>query len=328
MGRLKDTLEGHADRWDLSLRLWQRGQFPQAIAFYGPAGIGKKRFAAAFLQYVLCQNPESAPCGECPACLRVEKKNSESVFWAEPQNGVLKIETARAILNFLGLRALSTSRWVVIEDAETMNSAFANAILKIIEEPPAATHFLFLTASVSRLLPTVRSRLQRLSFSPLSLEEMQRLSDAPVWALKASQGRMSNLEQLTSGTSSELRERALAALMDVARGRKEGISALSEEARQKEPFLTLLMFQQQFLRDAMLLNQEDGDGDERAAGQIMHVDKAEALRELGTVPQERLARAWKSVFDAEGECLAHLDRGLILENLYHDLSDALRLEVQ
>lgn len=324
MGRLKDGLEGHADRWDLSLRLWRRGQFPQAMAFYGPAGIGKKRFTGAFLQYVLCQNPESAPCGECPACLRVEKKQSESVFWAEPQNGVLKIETARAILNFLGLRALSTSRWVVIEDAETMNSAFANAILKIIEEPPTATHFLFLTTSVSRLLPTVRSRLQRLSFSPLSLEEMQRLSDAPVWALKASQGRMSNLEQLTSGTSSELRERALAALVDVVRGRKEGFSALGEEARQKEPFLTLLMFQQQFLRDAMLLGNED----ERAAGQVMHIDKAEALRELSAVPQECLVRAWKSVFEAEGECLAHLDRGLILENLYHDLNEVLRLEVQ
>ena len=86
--------------WQSLLRQERAGHLAHAMAFAGPSGIGKKRFAWAFAQALLCER-EERPCGECPACRRVENQQSESVLFLEPQKGVIKLESGAKYLQFL-----------------------------------------------------------------------------------------------------------------------------------------------------------------------------------------------------------------------------------
>ncbi len=87
--------------------------------------------------------------------------------WVEPDGAAIKVEQARAVGEFAVQTAqLGPRKVVAIDAAHTMNVNTANALLKTLEEPPANTHLLLATEYWTRLLPTVRSRLQRRAVAP------------------------------------------------------------------------------------------------------------------------------------------------------------------
>lgn len=65
------------------------------------------------------------------------------------------------------------AKTVLIFDAHAMTEGFANALLKILEEPPPNTYFLLITSQATKLLPTIRSRCQQIEFSPLNLAQIE-----------------------------------------------------------------------------------------------------------------------------------------------------------
>jgi len=88
--------------------------------------------------------------------------------------GEIVVEDVRRLSRFFGLSAADGGRRVVIVDtADEMNVSAANALLKMLEEPPARTTLLLISHQPSRLLPTIRSRCRTLRLSPLSPDDMQ-----------------------------------------------------------------------------------------------------------------------------------------------------------
>lgn len=183
--------------WRRLLELDQR--LPHALLFAGPAGLGKRDFAAALAARLLCLQPraDGLACGQCQPCgwrqagthpdyftlipaaaaARLEAAAEaaettaaagEEKAGAEPKaaSQQIVIEQVRSLHDALSLTAHRDGRRVVIIDpAEAMNPNAANALLKLLEEPPAGCVFLLLSSTPRRLLPTIRSRCQQWSFS-------------------------------------------------------------------------------------------------------------------------------------------------------------------
>jgi DNA polymerase-3 subunit delta' len=169
-------LTGHRHLLDLIARAATRGSLPPSVIFAGPEGVGKRTAAVALAQLMNCLTPVvqaggwSDACGECPSCKRIGRGVHADVLLLEPgDTGVIKIDQVRDAVERAAYRPFEGRRRVVIiDDADLMNADAQNALLKTLEEPPAASTFVLVTSRPDMLLPTVRSRCQRLRFGRLS----------------------------------------------------------------------------------------------------------------------------------------------------------------
>ena len=149
------------------------GKVPHAYLFVGPRGVGK-RFTATILAAALCcDGPAPRPCGGCTHCRKIGARTHPDVRILEvPQDKrKIPIEAVREAERWLGVSPHEVRAKVLIVDpAEEMTDAAANAILKTLEEPRSGSFIALVTASASALLPTVRSRCQIVRFRPLKAE--------------------------------------------------------------------------------------------------------------------------------------------------------------
>lgn len=206
MARILDSVVGHKETIARLLDAKIRGVFPTTLLFTGPAGVGRAIVARGIAQALCCEkDPEG--CGTCGSCLRIEKNQSESLRIVSAEKNQIKIEQSREILDFLSLRSISGTRVVIFEEAETLNTQAANALLKALEEPPEGTYFILIARSTNQVLPTVSSRSVHVAFHPLSANELASKSKAPRWAIEAAHGSFKKLEELQN--SSENRDSAV-----------------------------------------------------------------------------------------------------------------------
>ena len=164
-------LAGHDQLKPLIARAALRGTLPPSLIFAGPAGVGKRRAALALAQLVNCLSPaEEDACGACASCRRIVRGVHADVLIIEPgESGAIKIDQIRDAVERAAYRPFEGRRRVVILDqAEAIMPGAQDALLKTLEEPPTTTTFVLVTASPELLLPTIRSRCQRLRFGRLS----------------------------------------------------------------------------------------------------------------------------------------------------------------
>lgn len=156
---------------------WQRlrqqlelQQLPHALLLAGPPAVGKRRFASALCAMLLCLEPEppsGVACGRCRACLLRLAGTHPDAHWIAPEESgkMIKIDQVRTVVEFVAQTAQQGGRKVVVlEPAEAMNRSSANALLKTLEEPAGAATLILLADAPGRLLPTIRSRCQRIDF--------------------------------------------------------------------------------------------------------------------------------------------------------------------
>lgn len=172
------------------MRAAKESRLAGTLLFSGPSGIGKKHAALALAQAVVCEKGVEGACGECGSCLRIEKGQSESLLQISPDGAQIKIEQARDALQFIGLRTLGRGRAIIIDQAHLLGPQAANALLKSLEEPPAATHFILVTPLAAAVLPTIRSRSQLVRFKPLSDSDLAKIlgDQADEWVIEAARG--------------------------------------------------------------------------------------------------------------------------------------------
>ncbi|WP_019505852.1 DNA polymerase III subunit gamma/tau [Pleurocapsa sp. PCC 7319] len=142
-----------------------------AYLFAGPRGTGKTstaRILAKSLNCLSVEQPTVEPCGECSSCRSIERSNSIDVteIDAASHNGV---DNARELVELSHL-APSQVRYkiFIIDEAHGLTNAAQNALLKLIEEPPAKTIFILCTTELHKVLPTIVSRCQLFNFKSLS----------------------------------------------------------------------------------------------------------------------------------------------------------------
>ncbi|MCI0652090.1 MAG: DNA polymerase III subunit delta' [Planctomycetes bacterium] len=146
-----------------------------AYLFVGPRGTGKGTFAAELARALLCRAANEArdfaACGECVSCRTFASGNHPSFLRLAPAPGKqIEIDAVRAIIEELALRS-GERRVVILDDAERIGIEAANALLKILEEPPLGTVFILASSRAARLPATIHSRCHRVPFVPLQRDD-------------------------------------------------------------------------------------------------------------------------------------------------------------
>jgi DNA polymerase III subunit delta' len=167
-------ITGHRQLFQLIGRAASRGTLPPSLLFIGPDGVGKRMAAVALAQLLNCLTPRTEvgvdSCGECAACRRIARGVHADVLIIEPgDTGSIKVDQVREAIERSAYRPFEGRRRVVVVDvADALLSEAQNALLKTLEEPPAASTFILVTSRPDMLLPTVLSRCQRMRFGRLA----------------------------------------------------------------------------------------------------------------------------------------------------------------
>lgn len=295
--------------------VWQRltasrARPAQTLLIGGPAGVGKRALAQAWAKTLLCEAPTATleSCGVCAACHWFDAGTHPDlrvVTLAEKEkDGVVKtashieVDQARDAVAFIQLSTHRAGRRVLIVDpADALNPASANALLKALEEPPPGTVFLLVADRVRQLLPTIRSRAQRIDLgipareAALAWLNDKGLAEAATRLALAGGAPLRAQDSGPDGTAA--RNSVLGALADPAR-----IAPVAQAESWKDiPPATLHAIAYRWLADLL--------GASQGATPRFNPDFAESLKKLGprvaVGPLLKLAREHA----ASGRYLAH-----------------------
>lgn len=199
---MTSTLYGHIPQKDIIYRLQDEGTLPHALMLAGPKGIGKATFALHVVSGLLkaaahAPDPnQSALFGDLPEAAGIDQESFFTLDTEEPATGrlmngshpdalritpeegksLIEVAQIRKIGSFLSMSA-SEGGWrtVIIDDADTMNRNAQNALLKILEEPPARTLIILVAHRKGVFLPTIHSRCRTLDFQMLEASDVAEL---------------------------------------------------------------------------------------------------------------------------------------------------------
>lgn len=192
---------GQAKAIDILTAALRSGRLHHAYIFHGPAGVGKFTAAKAYAKILLCHHAKPdlmgniAACESCEACRLVDAGTHPDLHIIVKElaltSEVAKLRSAKLrnipvdVIreHIIGGNASEGkyfeskahrkptkmhNKVFIIDEAELLDETGQNALLKTLEEPPSGTFFILVTSNEDRLLPTVRSRSQRVAFVPLS----------------------------------------------------------------------------------------------------------------------------------------------------------------
>ena len=141
--------------------------------FHGMEGVGKRTAASVFAKALNCVG-EDPPCGVCASCRKAAHNNHPGIITIRAEGQFIKIGAIKELQARMAFRPDQGKRIFILEEADRMNAAAANALLKTLEEPSEG-NVLVLTTARSHALPmTILSRCQHLRFAPLPREEVAR----------------------------------------------------------------------------------------------------------------------------------------------------------
>ncbi len=165
------------------------GRLHHALLFYGPDGVGKELAAFALACAIVCLRKPGEGCRECEGCRKALGRGAEGIplhpdvvvvekgLYSKDQLGrstdektdISVDQIRRVVLERVAIPPNEApQRIIIVRRAEEMSTGAANALLKTLEEPPAHTRFVLMTARLGELLPTIRSRTLPVRFAPLS----------------------------------------------------------------------------------------------------------------------------------------------------------------
>lgn len=258
------ALYGQAAAERAFLDAWAEGRLHHGWLLRGPRGVGKATLAYRIARALIAEGPGGAqgallgpavpasldPPADCPVAARIRAQ-------AEPRLRVLRralnekgrlrtqiiVDDVREVRRFLSL-TMPDGGWrvVIVDPADEMNASAANALLKVLEEPPAETALLLVTHAPSRLLPTIRSRCRFLELRPLGADDLARAlagtgvevgaAEAEALAVLAA-GSVGEALRIAAGGGVALYGRIVAAL-GAGRGvDRAEMAALAEEAARR-----------------------------------------------------------------------------------------------
>jgi DNA polymerase III subunit delta' len=268
-------IRGHRPLLELLERAVIHGTLPQSLIFAGPEGVGKRLTATALAQALNCERPAEAGCGECAACRRIVRGVHADILVIEPgDSGSIKVDQIREAIDRSAYRPFEgRRRLVIIDQADALIPEAQNALLKTLEEPPPASVFVLITSRPDVLLPTVRSRCQRLRFGPLTPADVADIlikahgvepADAHA-AAAAADGSVGRALAGSAEDAHEARDAAARLLQSAAtstdpRRRLDGAKALTGGSGDRDDLSRRLLALSSLVRDLGLLQSHADEG--------------------------------------------------------------------
>ncbi|WP_428910309.1 DNA polymerase III subunit delta' [Niallia sp. Krafla_26] len=145
-----------------------------AYLFEGLRGTGKKEIGLLLAKSLFCMSPQEdvIPCEECINCKRINHGNHPDIHIVEPDGLSIKKQQIQQLQEEFSKTGVETNQKLyIIHHADRMTVNAANSLLKFLEEPHKQTYAILITEQIQRMLPTILSRCQVLSFKPLSTKQ-------------------------------------------------------------------------------------------------------------------------------------------------------------
>jgi DNA polymerase-3 subunit delta' len=198
---------GHPTIQEKILNSIRVNRLPHAYLFYGKEGTGKEAFAVDFARLLNCEKGPLYLCQSCISCMKIERLQHPDVKFVFPvpsqthdkpeniaeilvekaqnlykrikfhgRNTFISIDMIRELKHEAKYKLYEGKKKVfIITDADTMRPEAANALLKILEEPPVNLMLILISSYIHRILPTIRSRCQLIYFPPLKGDEILKI---------------------------------------------------------------------------------------------------------------------------------------------------------
>jgi DNA polymerase-3 subunit delta' len=314
---------------------------PGALLFSGEEAVGKKLFAVELAKALNCLKPQGVEaCDACSSCLRIPRfaespsearEKGKHIAWSGHQDvgivrlekGVITVDQAREIDRETNYRPLEgKARVFIIDEAEKMNDAAANALLKTLEEPARTSHIILLSARPANLLTTIRSRCQTIRFAPLSTDEIEnyllqnriRAGEEARLAAHLARGRLGLALDINLDAYREARE-AMLSVLDALQGQKDRVRLLRaaedlSDAKRKEEFEPQLDVLETLIHDAWLLSLDP-------ASRIVNEDIRARLSRLGAQLESRHAAEWMTrIQQLRGQLAVNINRRIAADALF------------
>lgn len=340
-------LVGNQRAQDTLRRMLAGRRVPGALLFAGEEAVGKKLFAVELAKALNCLNPQGVEaCDKCSACLRIPrfaesptdpKEKGKRIAWSGHQDvgivrlekAVITVEQARDIDRETNYRPLEgKARVFIIDDAEKMNDAASNALLKTLEEPAPTSHIILVSARPSNLLTTIRSRCQIIRFAPLATEEIEnylvqkkiRAGEEARLAAHLARGRLGLALDFNLDAYREARE-AMLSVLDALQGQRDRVRLLraAEEltdAKRKEDYEPRLDVLETLIHDAWLLSLNP-------QAKIVNEDIRERLSRLGAQLDSRHAADWMTrIQNLRGQLAVNINRRVATDALFLSMAGA------
>jgi len=336
-----DELIGNSRVKAVLKRMLVSDRLPGAMLFTGEEGIGKKLFALEIARALNCRTPkDNEACGVCSSCVRIKKLNYPTrddadewtqIIWTDhPDVGlviaprrVLRVEQMRQIEKEANFRPFEgKARAFLIDEADKLNDASANALLKVLEEPPRTSHLILITARPAMLLPTILSRCQMIRFSPLTPAEIESHLvktdlDAKTARLRAraaggSMGRALSNDLVTFTSQRKAMLKVLNALV-LSNDRAQLLRSAEQlnEAQYKDEFEERLDVLETLIRDAWMLSLGVD------SSRIVNEDLSAELKEVAQKMDPSRAGDWiLQIEDLREQLIVNVNRKITTDSLF------------
>lgn len=314
-----DKLPWHDRPWRRLMQARADDRLPHAILLAGPEGVGKSAFARRLALALICPTPLDSgdACGRCAACHHAEAGSYPDQHWIQPSEPgkAIKIDAIRALANKSTLTVQQGGhRVAVIDPADAMNPAAANALLKTLEEPMGRSLLALVSSRPDQLPATIRSRCQTLRFpvppaalahdwlagqtDGAGLDELLAISDgAPLRALDAQAQGWTAADRNLIDELARLRRRADNPLQIVENWRERPINHLIEGLKR-------------CLADLIRLGSGAG------GGRFYHPGERAELQTLGhDLELRRLCDLYDELVQLQRELIHNLNSQMMLEHL-------------
>jgi DNA polymerase-3 subunit delta' len=328
------SLFGHREAEGALLRAYKSGRIPHAWLIGGPQGIGKATLAYRMARFVLAHRDPLARDVQAAETLQIDPSHPTVRHVAAGAHGglltlertlndkgvmrtVITVDETRETISFFGSTAAAEGwRVCIVDTVDELNANAANALLKILEEPPRQSLFLLVSHAPARVLPTIQSRCRKLPLRPLATadvtgaaaEAAQIPVDDPALAeaAAAAEGSVARALTLLGGDALKLHQRTAALLATLP----------SVDARQLHALGDSLPLSDRALLGAFI------DSVERWIAERLRADDANANANLPRLA--RLAEVWEKINRAARDTAEYnLERKPLVFSVFGLLAEAI-----
>lgn len=333
--RETSRLFGHREAEAALLTAYRSGRIPHAWLIGGPQGIGKATLAYRMARFVLAHSQPLAPAVQRAENLAIDPDDAVARQVAAGSHGglltlertandrgvmrtVITVDETRETIAFFGSTAAAEGwRVCIVDTVDELNPNAANALLKILEEPPQQSLFLLVSHAPARVLATIQSRCRKLRLRPLATDDVIAAAAAAAEldpndpalreAVEASEGSVARALTLLGGDALKLQQRTAALLARLPQVDPRELHTLGDSLGTSDRVALAAFI----------------DGIDRWIAERLHADEANANQNLPRLA--RLAEVWEKIVRAARDTETYnLERKPLVFSVFGWLADATR----